>query len=41
MKSYTPPKTRKKPTDTTDCYNTDHNTSDGITHVDDNNPNQT
>ncbi len=41
MQNYTPPKTRKKPTDTTDFYNTDHNTSDGITHVDDNHPNQT
>ncbi len=36
--NYTPPKTRKKPTDTTDLYNTDHDTSDGITHVDDTNP---
>ncbi len=36
MANYTPPKTRKKPTDTTNTYDVDtYNTFDGITHVDD------
>ena len=36
MANYTPPKTRKKPTDTTTTYDVDtYNTFDGITHVDD------
>jgi hypothetical protein len=36
MASYTPPKTRKKPTDTTTTYDVDsYNTNDGIPRVDD------
>ena len=36
MKDYTPPKTRRKPTDAFTTYDVDHfNTYDGIQHVDD------
>ena len=40
MHGYTPPKTRKKPTDITTDYDTDHNLQDGITHADDKNTTQ-
>ncbi len=33
MQGYTPPKTRKKPTDTTTDYETDYNLQDGIPHT--------
>ena len=41
MQDYKPPKTRRKPTDKeTKCYDTEYNLTDGIRHVDDQEPKQ-